>query len=206
LVCAAQDYLSIIRAHGETCLSRQDMLDEIGVTTQYSPRSKEMPSVSWLVRRLPDRLETFRLNTTLPLNLLLPDRVKVSEVDGWMRVSGANGYKEKDSKGTTVALNEEETRFHLIDPVLRRKGYDDPQRIRLETPAPVEPIGPKGRRRRGAGRTDYLLCVQVGTDALETPVLWAVPEIAQAGGLDALRALGKPADVMQEAKARLFGV
>ncbi|WP_300291929.1 hypothetical protein [Nitrosomonas sp.] len=35
-----------------------------------------------------------------------------------------------------MALNEEETRFHLIDPVLRRKGYDDPQRIQLETPAP----------------------------------------------------------------------
>ena len=25
--------------------------------------------------------------------------------------------------------NEEETRFHLIDPVLRLKGCDDPQRI-----------------------------------------------------------------------------
>jgi len=47
---------------------------------------------------------------------------------------------------------------------------------------------------------------QGGTDALETPSLWAVPEIAQAGGLDALRSLGKPADVMQDAKARLFGV
>lgn len=35
-----------------------------------------------------------------------------------------------------MAFNEEENRFHLIDPVLRRKGYDDPQRIRLETPAP----------------------------------------------------------------------
>jgi len=62
----------------------------------------------------------------------------------------------------TVAFNEEETRFHLIDPVLRKKGYDDPQRIRLETPAPVEPTGPKGRRSKRGGRTDYLLCVQVG--------------------------------------------
>jgi type I restriction enzyme R subunit len=60
-----------------------------------------------------------------------------------------------------VAFNEEETRFHLIDPVLRNKGYDDPQRIRLETPAPVEPTGPKGRRSKRGGRTDYLLCVQV---------------------------------------------
>ena len=45
-----------------------------------------------------------------------------------------------------------------------------------------------------------------GTDALETPALWEVPEIRLAGGLDALRALGKPTDVMREAKGRLFGV
>jgi type I restriction enzyme, R subunit len=38
------------------------------------------------------------------------------------------------------------TRFHLIDPLLRRKGYDDPQRIKLGTPAPEEPTGPKVRR------------------------------------------------------------
>jgi len=69
-----------------------------------------------------------------------------------------------------MAYNEEETRFHLIDPVLREKGYDDPQRIRLETPAPVEPTGPKGRRRKGAGRTDYLLCVQVGEMPKPLPV------------------------------------
>jgi type I restriction enzyme, R subunit len=47
---------------------------------------------------------------------------------------------------------------------------------------------------------------QGGTDALETPALWEVPEIRQAGGLDALRGLGAPARVMHEAKGRLFGV
>ncbi len=45
-----------------------------------------------------------------------------------------------------------------------------------------------------------------GTEALESELLWQVPEIARAGGLDALRSLGKPADVMREAKTRLFGV
>lgn len=44
-----------------------------------------------------------------------------------------------------------------------------------------------------------------GTDALETPALWEVPEIKMAGGLDALRVLGRPTDVMREAKGRLFG-
>jgi type I restriction enzyme R subunit len=47
---------------------------------------------------------------------------------------------------------------------------------------------------------------QGGTDALETSTLWEVPEIRSAGGLDALRVLGLPAQVMYEAKGRLFGV
>jgi type I restriction enzyme R subunit len=69
-----------------------------------------------------------------------------------------------------MGMNEAETRFYLIDPLLRSKGYDDPQRLKLETPAPVEPIGAKGRRKRGSGRTDYLLCVQVGTMSKPLPV------------------------------------
>ncbi|MBS0464609.1 MAG: DEAD/DEAH box helicase family protein, partial [Proteobacteria bacterium] len=89
-----------------------------------------------------------------------------------------------------MAFNEEETRFHLIDPVLRKKGYDDPQRIRLETPAPVEPTGPKGRRRKGAGRTDYLLCVQVGDMPRPLPV--AV--------LEAKRSDADPLKGMEQAK------
>lgn len=86
--------------------------------------------------------------------------------------------------------NEEETRFHLIDPVLRRKGYDGPQRIKLETPAPVEPTGPKGRRRKGGGRTDYLLCVQIGDMPRPLPV--AV--------LEAKREREDPLKGMQQAK------
>lgn len=89
-----------------------------------------------------------------------------------------------------MEYNEEETRFHLIDPVLRSKGYNDPQRIRLETPAPVEPTGPKGRRRKGGGRTDYLLCVQVGDMPKPLPV--AV--------LEAKRSSADPLKGMEQAK------
>ena len=45
-----------------------------------------------------------------------------------------------------------------------------------------------------------------GTEALESDFLWVVPEIRRAGGISALRTLGKPAEVMREAKVRLFGV
>lgn len=89
-----------------------------------------------------------------------------------------------------MGMNEQETRFYLIDPILRRKGYDDPQRIRLETPAPVDPTGPKGRRRKGGGRTDYLLCVQVGDSSKPLPV--AV--------LEAKRSDADPLKGMEQAK------
>ena len=69
-----------------------------------------------------------------------------------------------------MGYNEQETRYHLIDPILHDKGYSSSQHIKLETPAPVEPSGPKGRRRRGGGRTDYLLCIQVGDMPKPMPV------------------------------------
>jgi len=65
--------------------------------------------------------------------------------------------------------NEGETRYEMIDPVLRDKDYRLPY-IRLETPAPVEPIGPKGRRRSGPGKMDYLLCVEVPNGPKPLPV------------------------------------
>lgn len=89
-----------------------------------------------------------------------------------------------------MSYNEQETRFYLIDPVLRDKGYNDHQWLKMETPAPVEPTGPKGRRRKGAGRTDYLLCVQVGDMPKPLPV----------GVLEAKKEIEDPLKGMQQAK------
>lgn len=88
-----------------------------------------------------------------------------------------------------MAYNEAETRYHLIDPILRGKGYLE-WRIKLETPAPVEPVGNKGRRRPGPGRTEYLLCVRL--DNVPKPLPVAVIE-AKAETEDPLKG-------MQEAK------
>ena len=92
-----------------------------------------------------------------------------------------------------MSMNEAETRYHLIDPVLREKGYVSRNHITLETtqtPAPVEPSGAKGRRRKGPGRTDYLLCVQAGDMPKSLPV--AV--------LEAKRESADPLKGMQQAK------
>ena len=54
-----------------------------------------------------------------------------------------------------MVMNEQETRYFLIELILREKGYDEITKLRCETPAPVEPTGPKARRKKGGGRTDY---------------------------------------------------
>lgn len=43
-----------------------------------------------------------------------------------------------------------------------------------------------------------------GTNALESPQVFETPEVVRSGGLAALRALGPPAEVMQETKKRIF--
>jgi len=92
--------------------------------------------------------------------------------------------------GALMSYNEQETRFYLIDPVLRDKGYNDHQWLKMETPAPVDPTGSKGRRRKGAGRTDYLLCVQVGD----------MPKALPVGVLEAKKETEDPLKGMQQSK------
>ena len=52
-----------------------------------------------------------------------------------------------------MTYNEAETRFYLIDPVLREKGYNDHQWLKLETPAPAEATG-AGPNGAGPGERD----------------------------------------------------
>jgi type I restriction enzyme R subunit len=43
-----------------------------------------------------------------------------------------------------------------------------------------------------------------GTEGLENPQVFEVPEVARAGGIGALRKAGKPAEVLRETKERMF--
>lgn len=45
---------------------------------------------------------------------------------------------------------------------------------------------------------------QDGTDGLENRFVWDTPEVRSAGGFDTLKLLGKPADVLYNAKVRIF--
>ena len=97
----------------------------------------------------------------------------------------------------TTRSNEAETRLWLIDPVLRSKGYDERWKMRLETPAPVEPTTDdlKGRRRSGKGRTDYLLCIHPP----------GLPEPLPVGVIEAKDEHADPLKGMQQAKGYYAG-
>lgn len=43
-----------------------------------------------------------------------------------------------------------------------------------------------------------------GTESLENPHIFELPEVVQAGGLDALSAIGKPAEILHQTKERIF--
>ncbi len=45
---------------------------------------------------------------------------------------------------------------------------------------------------------------RAGTDGLENPQIFQTPDVVKAGGLDALKALGKPAAILRETKERMF--
>jgi len=45
---------------------------------------------------------------------------------------------------------------------------------------------------------------RAGTDSLENPNIFQIPEVVQAGGLSALKQLGNPADILLRTKERMF--
>ncbi|MGH9853937.1 MAG: type I restriction endonuclease subunit R, partial [Blastocatellia bacterium] len=45
---------------------------------------------------------------------------------------------------------------------------------------------------------------RAGTEGLENPRIFETPQVTRAGGLSALRTLGKPADVLLDTKHRIF--
>jgi type I restriction enzyme R subunit len=45
-----------------------------------------------------------------------------------------------------------------------------------------------------------------GTDGLENPHIFQIPEVRRAGGLDALKIIGEPAQVLHQTKQRIFAV
>lgn len=125
-------------------------------------------------------------------------------------------------------LTEADTRAKLIDPALHKKGWTEDLIHREETERGIDIIAGKARRRGCAERVlalnykhgDWLKSLpqktkntlraltkqfeKGGIEELENPYVFNAPEVTKAGGLDSLKILGEPKDVINETKKRLF--
>jgi hypothetical protein len=128
-------------------------------------------------------------------------------------------------------LSEADTRAKLLDPGLHARGWTEDLIRREETAGAIElsermraAVAPLTRVGR-AGAFEYkseswlrdlppstaatlkALAGQFargGTEELENPQVFQTPDVVRAGWLDALKALGKPAEILRETKERLF--
>src|SRR4030042_4994666 len=103
---------------------------------------------------------------------------------------------------------EDMTDYDLFD-VLAELGYGMNPRTRVER---VEAFSYKNEKwlsglPEAASATLKAMAAQfarAGTDGLENPHIFQTPEVVRAGGLSALKFLGKPAEVLRETKKRMF--
>lgn len=98
--------------------------------------------------------------------------------------------------------------FDLFD-VLAELGYGLAPRTRLERAGAFtyKHAGWLGGMPLPSAETLRALAMQfgrAGTDGLENPHIFDTPDVKHAGGLAALRALGRPADILRETKTRIF--
>ena len=118
-----------------------------------------------------------------------------------------------------MPLTESDTRAKLIDPALHSLGWTENLIRREETAGAIEIVDEKPRK-RAQGRVDCVLRLQVtldtqpvavasqfarfGKDGLENREIIKTPEVMKAGGLAALKILGKSAEILRETKERMF--
>jgi type I restriction enzyme R subunit len=103
---------------------------------------------------------------------------------------------------------EEMTDFDLYD-VLAELGYGLAPKRRVERAEAfnykhsgwLSSLPPKASTTLKALASQF---ARGGTDGLENPQVFQTPEVIRAGGLDALKALGKPAEILHETKERIF--
>src|SRR5665647_2227480 len=107
-----------------------------------------------------------------------------------------------------VQLVDDMAAYDLYD-VLAELGYGLAPRTRLERAEAFayKHAGWLSGLPAKTAATPHALALQFaqeGTSALESPQVFRVPDVVRAGGLAALAALGEPADVLLDTKARMF--
>jgi len=103
----------------------------------------------------------------------------------------------------------EEMRDYDLYDVLAELGYGLAPKTRVEradafTYKHASWLGGMPPKTAGAIRALAGQFALAGTEGLENPAVFQTPQVAQAGGLAALKELGRPAEVLMETKTRIF--
>jgi len=118
------------------------------------------------------------------------------------------GLPDGERSALLVRSLENMNAYDLYD-VLAELGYGQAPRTRLERAAAFtyKHAAWLGKMPLPSAETLRALALQFGrggTEALENQLVFETPEVVHSGGLEALRGLGKPAEVLRLAKVRIF--
>ncbi len=119
------------------------------------------------------------------------------------------GKLPEDGRSASIVRRLDDMEAYDLYDVLAELGYGMDPRTRTERSAAFSykhqdwlaslPSDTSAALRAIAGQF-----AREGTEALESPYIFSIPEVIRAGGLEALKSLGKPAEVLHEAKERIF--
>jgi len=136
------------------------------------------------------------------------DAFRVCWIEPQRRRSLIDGLVAAGYSPSVVRMVEDMNDYDLYD-VLAELGYGLAPRTRIERAGAFTykhetwlaglPAATAATLRALAGQF-----ARGGTDDLENPEVFQTPEVVRAGGLGALKVLGKPADVLRQTKERMF--
>ena len=176
----------LVRPAGRLVVAQVDGQEKLIPVEEYKERLSER-----LVQAAPD-LEHFRRAWVHP-----DERRQL--VDHLVR----SGYSPK-----VVQVVEEMTDYDLYD-VLAALGYGMNPLTRLQRAGAFsykhrDWMGTMPRRTAATVLAIANQFSRSGTEALENPQIFNVPEVVRAGGLSALKELGEPREVLRQTKERMF--
>jgi type I restriction enzyme R subunit len=222
LMFRVYDYTDATRLFGQSFLTRLEPTRE-----EHEPRPRERVLVvegfdvrvgdagRYIVtqvdgRAVPVTLEEYkeRLAARLVEEAPTLDRFRRQWIVPPQRQSLLGSLPDGGRSAHLVRALEEMEEYDLYD-VLAELGYGLAPRTRAER---AEAFSYKHREwlealPAKAAATLRALAAQFvrgGTDELESPQVFETPEVMKAGGLPALRRLGRPAEAIRETKQRLF--
>jgi type I restriction enzyme R subunit len=136
------------------------------------------------------------------------ENFRAAWVEPWQRSHLLEKLPDAGRSALLVQQLENMSEFDLYD-VLAGVGYGQAPRTRVERSAAfgyknaawLDGLPPSAAATLKAMAAQF---TRAGTDSLENPEIFLTPEVRSAGGLAALRAMGDPADVLQNTKERIF--